>query len=151
MIDPKTIKVAIYIRVGNKDQLNIATENQKCVIEEYLKKKGDCHITDYYIDNGYSGMNFKRPMFEKMCNDIKKNIVNTIAVYDYSRISRNMVDLFEFYDHHLKSRNIKLISVLDDNDFNGMRNRIEKIIPLKMKNRRDYYGRQKEQAKFIRY
>ena len=70
----KLYNVAIYCRLslddGNEgDSSSIKT--QKIMLEEYVKEKG-FNIYDYYIDDGFSGLNFNRPAFKRMIKDIKQ-------------------------------------------------------------------------------
>lgn len=116
-MENKKVKVVGYIRVGNKEQLDAIENLQKQLIENYVAKKENYAITNYYIDDGYSGLNLKRPMLEKMVGEIKKGNINEILVSDYARISRNILELDDFVSKYLIPRNIKLISVREDNDF----------------------------------
>lgn len=111
-MENKKIKVAGYIRVGNKEQLNETKNIQKQLIENYVTKKENYTITDYYIDDGYSGLNLKRPMLEKMVGEIKKGNINEILVSDYARISRNILELDDFVSKYLIPRNIKLEKIM---------------------------------------
>lgn len=121
-------RVAVYIRVGNKEQLDEQKNAQKELIEDYLKTKKESIITNYYIDEGYSGTNLKRPMLQKMIRDIEQGNVDIIAVSDYSRISRNIRDISNLVEKHLTPKNIKLISIRDNNDFYS----VQKDIYLKI-------------------
>lgn len=125
-MENKKIKVVGYIRVGNKEQLDEIENLQKQLIENYVAKKENYTITNYYIDDGYSGINLKRPMLEKMIGEIKKGNINEILVSDYARISRNILELDDFVSKYLIPRNIKLISVREDNDFYNMQKEIKK-------------------------
>ena len=113
-------KVGVYLRLSNDDkdksESNSIT-NQRNLINLFIKKEKDIKIKDYYIDDGYSGLNLKRPMLEKMVGEIKKGNINEILVSDYARISRNILELDDFVSKYLIPRNIKLISVREDNDF----------------------------------
>lgn len=119
------IKVAVYIRVGNKNQVDETKNLQKNIIEEYLEKKRNYTITGYYIDDGYSGLNLKRPMLEKMLLQIEKGNIKEILVSDYSRISRNILELDNFVSNCLLPRNVKLTSVRNNNDFYNMQKKIK--------------------------
>ena len=119
-MENKKIKVVGYIRVGNKEQLDAIENLQKQLIENYVAKKENYAITNYYIDDGYSGLNLKRPMLEKMVGEIKKGNINEILVSDYARISRNILELDDFVSKYLIPRNIKLISVRENNDFSNI-------------------------------
>jgi len=72
----KKRKIAVYIRVALKEELNGGINLQKQLIDSYLEKQKDYTIIGYYIDDGYSGLNLKRPMLEKMLQEIEKGKVN---------------------------------------------------------------------------
>ena len=44
---------------------------KKEYIEDYLQSKPEIKIVDFYVDDGYSGVNFDRPDFQRMLQDIK--------------------------------------------------------------------------------
>lgn len=127
-------KVAIYIRVGRKEQLDVGKNLQKQLIENYLEKERNYRITGYYIDEGYSGLNFKRPMFQKMLEEIERGNIDRILVSDFSRISRNIIELDNFVYKSLIPRNIKLTSIRDNDDFHNIQKSINRYFIKKMAN-----------------
>jgi len=136
----KKRKIAVYIRVALKEELNGGINLQKQLIDSYLEKQKDYTIIGYYIDDGYSGLNLKRPMLEKMLQEIEKGKVNEILVSDYSRISRDILQLDNFVSRNLTPKNIKLISIQDNSNYYDtqkiIRGNIEKEIKtLKKKSR----------------
>ena len=70
-------KIAIYIRLSKEDadrgfDESESIKNQKTLLTEYVKNLGKEYILiDTYIDQGYTGTNFKRPAFQKMVQDIQ--------------------------------------------------------------------------------
>lgn len=117
-------KVAIYIRVANKEETkeDSAIEKQKIIINGYLKEKL-CNIQykRYYIDNGYSGNNYLRPEYQKMLDDINDKKINTIIVKDLSRISRKMDNIEEVMKWH--KNHINFIAM--DNKIDTINNNAE--------------------------
>ena len=73
----KIFKVAIYIRLSKEDadrgfDESESIKNQKILLTEYVKGLGEEYILiDTYIDQGYTGTNFKRPAFQRMVQDIE--------------------------------------------------------------------------------
>ena len=61
----------------------ISIKTQKIMLEEYVKEKG-FNIYDYYIDDGFSGLNFNRPAFKRMIKDIEAGFVNLVITYKTS-------------------------------------------------------------------
>ncbi len=70
-------KIAIYIRLSKEDadrgfDESESIKNQKTLLTEYAKGLGEEYVLiDTYIDQGYTGTNFKRPAFQRMVQDIE--------------------------------------------------------------------------------
>ncbi len=69
-----------YIRlsVRNTDPTG-SIENQKLIIEEWGRQH-QTPIMHYYIDNGFSGTRFDRPVFQQMIQDILADKIECIVV-----------------------------------------------------------------------
>ena len=59
--------------------------NQKELIRNFQKSHSEIHIVEEYSDDGYSGVNFERPGFQKMITDIHEKKIDCIIVKDLSR------------------------------------------------------------------
>ena len=46
-------------------------------------------IFDYYIDDGFSGLNFQRPGFYRLLADIEAGIIDTVITKDLGRLGRD--------------------------------------------------------------
>ena len=77
----KTYLCGGYLRLSKEDgdvagsetlQSN-SIENQKEYIEDYIHSKPEIKIVDFYVDDGYSGVNFDRPDFQRMLQDILRH------------------------------------------------------------------------------
>lgn len=141
-MEERKMRVAIYCRVGNKEQADEGVNNQKITIENYLNSKKEKCKREYYIDNGFSGMNFNRPAFKRMIEDVNNNYINAIYVKDLSRISRNAIDLLNFSEYKLKPKNVKLVSINENDDFLNIQKKIYRdFISKQKKIRRKCNGR----------
>ena len=104
-------KYVAYIRVNNKS--DYAVNLQKNWIDNYVKKK-NIKIDHYYIDDGYSGINFDRPQFKQLLKDVEnRKITKAVIVKDLSRLSRNMEDIYEI-EKRVSKQNVELISLCDN-------------------------------------
>lgn len=104
-------KYVAYIRVNNKS--DYAVNLQKNWIDNYVKKK-NIKIDHYYIDDGYSGINFDRPQFKQLLKDVEnRKITKAVIVKDLSRLSRNMEDIYEI-EERVSKQNVELISICDN-------------------------------------
>lgn len=112
-------KVGIYARLSiedddNEEQNSIG--NQRKIILDYLKDKTDMIATEFYTDNGFTGMNFNRPDFQKMMSDIRSNKINCVIVKDISRFGRHFVMTSEYVEKIFPLLGTRLICVNDDYD-----------------------------------
>lgn len=116
----KKYKVAGYLRLsvedGDKD-VSDSIVSQKSIIENKVKELGkDFELVDFYIDDGYTGLNVNRPAFQKMLQDIESSKINTIITKDLSRLSRNSFEANYYIELYFLERNIRYISILDNVD-----------------------------------
>ena len=127
-------KVAGYLRLSQEDgdkEVSDSIISQKNIIEGKVKDLGDnFEIVDYYIDDGYSGLNTNRPAFQRMLQDIEGGKINTIITKDLSRLSRNSFEANYYIELYFLERNIRYLSVLDQVD-TGLPNANNEIIPFK--------------------
>lgn len=112
----KKWNAAIYVRLskddGDKAESNSIT-NQKDLINEYLKHYDDIKIVTTKVDDGYSGVNFERPAFLEMMEEIKKGQVNCVVVKDLSRFGRNFEDTGKYLEQIFPFLGVRFISVND--------------------------------------
>ena len=120
----KTYKVAAYLRLSQEDgdkEVSDSIVSQKNIIEEKIKELGEnFEIEDYYIDDGYTGLNTNRPNFQRMISDIEQEKINCVITKDLSRLSRNSFEANYYIE----------LSVLDQVD-TGVPNANNEIIPFK--------------------
>lgn len=102
--------IAVYIRVSSATQVKdgYSLQTQKERLTSFCKANG---WDDYkfYVEEGRSAKNDKRPEYQKMMKDVKDKKVNTVLVYRLDRIMRSIGDLhdmlqtFEEYECSFKS------------------------------------------------
>lgn len=128
----KEPKVGLYIRLSRDDLRageSMSVENQRMFLNKYAKEQGWSDVTEY-VDDGYTGVNFDRPSFIRMMEDVKKQKINIIVCKDMSRFGRNYIQVGEFTDYILPSAGCALIALNDgvdtrkslDNDMTPFRN-----------------------------
>ena len=75
-------KVAGYLRLSQEDgdkDVSDSIVSQKNIIDTKVKELGnDFYIVDYYIDDGYTGLNTDRPNFQRMIKDVENGTINCI-------------------------------------------------------------------------
>lgn len=120
----KTYLCGGYLRLSKEDddiaksetlQSN-SIENQKEYIEDYLQSKPEIRVVDFYIDDGYSGVNFDRPDFQRMLQDIKDKKINCVIVKDLSRLGRNYIEVGKYIERLFPFLGVRFIAINDNFD-----------------------------------
>ncbi|MCD7882946.1 MAG: recombinase family protein [Lachnospiraceae bacterium] len=120
----KTFHAAIYLRLskedgdvasGNKQESN-SISNQKELILDFLKTKPEISVVSIRTDDGYSGVNFDRPEFQRMMEDVRKGVVDCIVVKDLSRFGRNYIDAGRYIEKIFPALGVRFIAVTDNYD-----------------------------------
>lgn len=120
----KTYLCGGYLRLSKEDddiaksetlQSN-SIENQKEYIEDYLQSKPEIKVVDFYIDDGYSGVNFDRPDFQRMLQDIKDKKINCVIVKDLSRLGRNYIEVGKYIERLFPFLGVRFIAINDNFD-----------------------------------
>lgn len=120
----KTYLCGGYLRLSKEDgdvagsetlQSN-SIENQKEYIEDYLQRKPEIKIADFYVDDGYSGVNFDRPDFQRMLQDIKDSKINCVIVKDLSRLGRNYIEVGKYIERVFPLLGVRFIAINDNFD-----------------------------------
>lgn len=109
----------IYLRLsredGDKEESDSIT-NQKEFILEYLKSKSGIKIHEIRVDDGYSGVNFERPAFQQMLEDIKTGKVNCVVTKDLSRFGRNHIEVGKYIERIFPYLGVRFIAINDNYD-----------------------------------
>ena len=93
-------KIGAYIRVSTEEQaaaVEGSLDNQRYRLKAFLdlklaQEKNWGEIIEFYLDDGYSAKDTRRPAYQRMMIDIKRKKVDLILVTDLSRLSRNIFD-----------------------------------------------------------
>lgn len=112
-------KPAAYLRLSRDDGkykiVSASIETQRDIVQNYADNAG-LHITDFYIDDGWSGTNFDRPDWKRMMDDIASGKINMIISKDMSRIGRDAIAVGLFHREYCLRDGIRLIAVSDGID-----------------------------------
>ena len=111
--------VAIYIRLSKEDvDKHLESEsvkNQKVLLENYVNDN-KYQLYNIYIDDGYTGVNFDRPGFQKMKKDIELNKINMVITKDLSRLGRDYIETGKYIEKYFPMHNVRYVSLLDGID-----------------------------------
>lgn len=111
--------VAEYVRLSREDGDKAESDsigNQKKLIEGYLKSKEEFTVYDIYVDDGFSGTNFKRPSFQRMIRDVEMGRVNCVIVKDLSRFGRDYIETGKYLERYFPDKGVRFISITDNID-----------------------------------
>lgn len=108
----------IILKNGDKEERNYKTEsNSICFQRElaysFIRNNKDMKLFDTYIDDGYSGVDFDRPAFKRMINDIKAGFINCVIVKDLSRFGRDYIETGRFIQKIFPALNVRFIAIND--------------------------------------
>jgi len=107
---------------------SLSIENQKKMLREYAERN-DFRNCQYYVDDGYSGVNNKRPEYVHMLEDVKNGLVGTVIVKDQSRLGRDHLETDRLMELVFPAYDVRFIAITDGvdsakgmNEMSGMRN-----------------------------
>jgi len=111
---------AIYCRLSKDDEQageSVSIGTQKMMLEKYCLEQG-FPICDVYADDGYSGLNFNRPEFNRLLTDIDNGKVNLVIPKDLSRLGRDYIQTGYYTDIYFSKKKVRYIAVNDGVDTN---------------------------------
>lgn len=122
---------ALYLRLSRDDELDgesNSISNQKALLTDYAKR-GKFRNVKIFIDDGVSGVTFKRDGFKKLMQLIDADRVETLIVKDMSRLGRNYLEVGQLTETVFPMHDIRFIAVNDgvdsaqgEDDFTPFRN-----------------------------
>lgn len=139
MLKTSLYKAAIYLRLSKEDGdvaegsklVSNSIANQEELVRDYLKSHDDITVHSIYKDDGYSGVNFDRPEFQRMLTEIKAGTVNCVIVKDLSRFGRNYIESGRYIEKIFPMLGVRFIAVTDHYDSLEDDSGSEMIIPFK--------------------
>ena len=116
----ETFDIAGYARISvddEQDQKNISIENQKAIIEDYVKTHFPGSTLTFFEDRDRSGYTFEqREGYQEMRRGLMSHKYDILIVKDFSRFSRrNSRGLVELED--LRDAGVRIVSIGDGVDF----------------------------------
>jgi DNA invertase Pin-like site-specific DNA recombinase len=111
-------KAALYCRLSSDDGNptdSSSIETQKMMLKKYCLEH-EFLIYNVYVDDGYSGLNYDRPAFNRMIDDIEKKNINMIITKDLSRLGRDYIQTGYYTDIFFRSKKIRYIAINDNVD-----------------------------------
>ena len=112
------LRTALYCRLSKDDMLQGDSESiktQKAMLTQYAKEHGFL-IVEVYVDDGWSGLNFQRPDFNRMLDDIEARKIDVVITKDLSRLGRDHLKVGHFTEIYFPMKNVRYIAVNDGVD-----------------------------------
>lgn len=108
----------IYARlsVNGDERKNESIETQIEIARIYLEQQKDILFYDCYTDLGRTGMDFERPGFQRMMQDVRLGKINCIIVKDLSRFGRNHIETGNYLEKIFPFLGVRFIAVADHFD-----------------------------------
>lgn len=128
----KNYIAGLYFRLSQEDERqgeSLSIENQRRVLRKYAEDNG-FEIHDEYIDDGVSGTTFDRPEAQRLLDDAKTGVINTIIVKDLSRFGRNYIEVGQYLDYVFPAFGIRFIAIQDNVDTSNRESNAMEMMPI---------------------
>ena len=122
----------LYYRLSQEDERqgeSVSIDNQRTMIRKYAEEHG-FEIHDEYIDDGVSGTTFQRPEVQRLLDDAKTGVINTIIVKDLSRFGRNYIEVGQYVDYVFPAFGIRFIAIQDNVDTENRDSGAMEMMPI---------------------
>lgn len=117
-IFPQSVKAGIYCRLSQDDDCagdSSSILTQKMILTKFCEQN-EIKVYDTYVDDGYSGLNFNRPSFQRLLGDIEKGLIDSVITKDLSRLGRDYIQTGYYTEVYFQSKNVRYIAVNDGVD-----------------------------------
>lgn len=122
----------LYFRLSQEDERqgeSASIDNQRTILRKYAEERG-FEIHGEYIDDGISGTTFQRPEVQRLLDDAKAGIINTIIVKDLSRFGRNYIEVGQYIDYVFPAFGIRFIAIQDNVDTENRDSGTMEMMPI---------------------
>jgi len=118
LITMKEYCVGIYARLSRDDERkgeSLSIENQKMILQRYCDNQG-WTVGEIFVDDGWSGTNFRRPGFLRLMEAVREKRINLVLVKDLSRLGRDYIQVGTYTDCVFPHYNCRFIALNDGVD-----------------------------------
>lgn len=122
MQETARVWLGAYLRLSVDDDdrdVSNSINNQRQIIDDYVLRHPELKIYKYYIDDGKTGMNYRRSGFVEMKEDIDAGRIQGVIVKDLSRFGREHCDTIYLIKKEFRLKRIRFISIVDNFDLYG--------------------------------
>lgn len=120
-----------YLRLSKEDGDKTESDsisNQRELITNFVKSMPEIRLCSERIDDGFSGVDFNRPAFNLMIEDVKAGRINCIIVKDLSRFGRNYIEAGRYIERIFPFLGVRFIAINDGYDSARERTQSDEII-----------------------
>ena len=118
MKNERIYNAGLYLRLSKDDEQqgeSVSIGTQRSILTDY------CYANNYsiykiYIDDGYSGLNFERPAFRELLEDVERGLVNMVITKDLSRLGRDYIMTGYYSEIFFQAKGVRYIAIADDFD-----------------------------------
>lgn len=118
------VRVAMYLRLSNEDRDKGRKEEsdsisaQRALIAGHVEglMQGREYAITEFCDDGYSGVDFRRPGVQALIEAAKGGKVDMIVVKDFSRFGRDYLEVGRFLEYIFPILQVRFVSVNDGYD-----------------------------------
>lgn len=115
IMNQEKYSVGLYCRLSQDDGVqgdSSSIQTQKMILEKYCKEN-NFNIYSTYTDDGYSGLNFNRPSFQRLLTDIEQGKVNLVITKDLSRLGRDYIQCGYYTEVYFPTKGVRYIALND--------------------------------------
>lgn len=108
----------LYCRLSKDDEQSgesVSIGTQRSILTDYCQNHGYA-IYKVYTDDGYSGLNFNRPGFKELLEDVERGAVNMVITKDLSRLGRDYIMTGYYSEMFFQAKGVRYIALADDVD-----------------------------------
>lgn len=120
------------MRLSQEDERqgeSLSIENQRHILRKYAEEN-NIEVYGEYIDDGVSGTTFNRPEVQRLLDDAKTGVINTIIVKDLSRFGRNYIEVGQYLDYVFPAFGIRFIAIQDNVDTSNRDSSAMEMMPI---------------------
>ena len=133
-VSKEKYRACIYTRLSKDDGDKPESDsigNQKALIRDFIKNHPEIEVVSEKADDGYSGVNFERPGFKEMMDEIRAGQVDCVIVKDLSRFGRNYIEAGNYIERVFPFIGVRFIAINDSYDSKDQNQSDSLIIPFK--------------------
>lgn len=109
---------ALYCRLSQEDENKGDSDsivNQRAMLTKYAEENGFENI-EVFVDDGYSGVSFNRPDFQRLLELMENGKVATLITKDLSRLGRNYIEVGNYTEILFPRWQVRYIAINDNFD-----------------------------------